>query len=254
MLKLGDVINIIESVAPLTEAASWDNSGLLFGNLDKDINKILVTLDLTPEVADEAIDLGVDLIIEHHPSLFKGIKKFETNDVEELAFLKVAGRGICVYASHTASDFALLGLNNYFGEKAGFQDIKRVQCGDNILFTANIATKSLCELKDELADKFDDKYAYYVGNKDKKINKVAYLTGGGASVEEISFAKECGADVYISGDIKYHALRWTKDSGYAIINVNHYSSEIIFVDYIADMFKNTNLEVIKSKCCTNPRN
>lgn len=254
MPRLDEIINVIENVVPLSDAAEWDNSGLLYGDCGKKIKKVLITLDLTPAVAEEALESNVDLIIEHHPSLFSPVKKFTPYMIEETSFLRVAGRDIAVYASHTASDFALKGLNYYFAKKLGLKDVERKRDGDEVVFIGKTAKTSLKSLKEKVADVFGDELAYFVGDGEKVVETVGVVTGGGGSVDAAVYARDNGADVYISGDVKYHCARWTKDSGYAIINLNHYASEIIFIDYMAEILKNCDVEIIKSRHCVNPYN
>lgn len=254
MLSLDEIINVIEKVAPLSEAAEWDNSGLLYGGGGQKIKKVLLTLDLTPAVAEEALSCGVDMIIEHHPSLFSPVKKFTSDMIEEKSFLKVAGRGIAVYASHTASDFALKGLNYYFANKLGLKDVERKRDGDEVVFIGKISKTDLKSLKEKVAEIFGDQLAFFVGDGEKVVETVGVVTGGGGSVGSAIYARDNGADVYISGDVKYHCARWTKDSGYAIINLSHYASEIIFIDYMAEILKNCDVEIIKSVHCVNPYN
>ncbi len=253
MLKLKEVIDVIEKVAPLSEAADWDNSGLIYGDINKPIKKVLITLDLTPDVAEEAINNYVDLVIEHHPSIFSPIKKFTSDTIEENSFLKVAGREIAVYASHTSSDFAKKGLNNYFAERLGLIDVERKRDGDNVVFVGKIPETDLKSLKERVSKIFGDDLAYFVGDGEKIIGTVGVVTGGG-SIDSVKYARDNGADVYISGDVKYHCARWTKDSGYAIINISHYASEIIFIDYMAEILNNCDVEIIKSGHCVNPYN
>ena len=105
-IKCKDITNVIEKLCPVKYAYEWDNIGLLIGDTDKEINKIVVALDATEKVVDEAIEQKVDLIITHHPMIFKGLKKITYDSFIGRKVIKLIENGTCLYAMHTNFDIS----------------------------------------------------------------------------------------------------------------------------------------------------
>ncbi len=121
-MKLHDITDFIEKLAPVQSQESYDNSGLLVGNKDDLIRGALITLDITEEVIDEAIALDYNLIISHHPLIFKPIKKINGTNVVERCLIKAIKHGIALYAAHTNLDNSYTGVNAILAEKIGLAD------------------------------------------------------------------------------------------------------------------------------------
>lgn len=123
-MKLNDLIKKIESKYPLNLAYDWDNVGLLVGDFDSEIKKVLVSLEANEKVIDEAIKNNVDLIITHHPFIFRKMNKINTRDLKGRLIHKLIKNDIALYSMHTNFDIAFDGLNDYFMEVMGFEDCK----------------------------------------------------------------------------------------------------------------------------------
>ena len=121
-MKLRNLINKIESKYPTNLAYSWDNVGLLVGEYEQEVKKILVTLEANEKVVDEAIEKGVDLIITHHPFIFSKINRVNSGDLKGRLILKLIKNDISLYSMHTNFDIAKDGLNDYFMEIMGFEN------------------------------------------------------------------------------------------------------------------------------------
>ena len=255
MSCLSTVIEKLEKFAPPENQAEWDNSGLLFAGDGRNIRTVLVTLDLTPEVAEEAITLGADMVVEHHPSIFSAVKTLASDEPNIVAFSRVAANGIAVYAMHTSADFAVGGLNDYVISKFGCSEFSAI---DGIPGNPRIGTlkkpTTLRLLAERTAELFKDPRVGFIGDPEKVIGKIAVVNGGGASQESLALAKSFGADVFISGDIKYHLARWTRDSNYAMINVGHYESEAGFANLVLEKMVQElpDVRFIASEKCCNP--
>lgn len=253
MSCLAEVIAKLEKIAPLENQAEWDNSGLLFAGDGREIKRVMATLDLTPDAAAEAIDRGADLIVEHHPSIFSSVKTLCGDDPNISAFAKVAAQGIAVYAMHTSFDFAEGGLNDDVIAKFGLRDIHAINgvpANPRMGILKNPVTlEKLAEICGEL---FGDPFVRFIGDGEKVIEKIAVVNGGGASSEFLRLAKEAGADVFITGDVKYHLARWTRDANYAMIIVGHYESEKGFAELVckkaAEEIKDATF-FVSEKCC-----
>ncbi len=123
-MKLADIINHIESVAPLAYQESYDNAGLLVGNPSDEVSQALITLDVTEAILDEAIATKSDLIITHHPIIFSGLKKINGKNDVERCVIKAIQNKIAIYASHTNMDSVPGGVNSKICEKLGLQNCR----------------------------------------------------------------------------------------------------------------------------------
>lgn len=137
IVKTKAIFNIMEEWAPTNLAYDWDNVGLQIGSYQHPVKTIMVTLDVTESVVDEAIKNHVDLIIAHHPILFKPVKQIDVNQAKGRIIKKLIKNDITVYASHTNLDIAKGGVNDLLADKLGIQD------RENLL---DIETEKLCKL------------------------------------------------------------------------------------------------------------
>lgn len=123
-MKLSDLIKKIENKYPLNLAYDWDNVGLLVGDFDSEIKKVLVTLEANEKVIEEAIEKNVDLIVTHHPFIFRKMNKINTKDLKGKLIHRLIKNDISLYSMHTNFDIAFDGLNDYFMEIMGFENCK----------------------------------------------------------------------------------------------------------------------------------
>jgi dinuclear metal center YbgI/SA1388 family protein len=123
-LKIKDIIECIEAFAPPSLQESWDNSGLLTGHSSDEVDKALISLDVTEEVIDDAIAHGEKLIIAHHPLIFSGIKRLNGNNYVERSLIKAIKNDIALYAAHTNIDVVKNGVSWRMAEKLGLKDFK----------------------------------------------------------------------------------------------------------------------------------
>lgn len=124
MAKIKDIAQHLEALAPSSYQESYDNSGLQTGSYDQEITGILITLDVTEEVVEEAISKKCNLIVSHHPVIFKGLKKLTGSNYVERTILKAIKNDIALYAIHTNLDNVAAGVNRKIGEKLGLQNMK----------------------------------------------------------------------------------------------------------------------------------
>ena len=132
-MKIKELVQVIEEIAPLSLQESYDNSGLLVGSEDEDVKSALITLDVTEEVLDEAIKDGYGIIISHHPVIFSGIKKLNGKNYVENIVIKAIKNNIALYAVHTNIDNAGNGLNAILGKKLGLNNLKVLKPGASSL-------------------------------------------------------------------------------------------------------------------------
>ncbi len=133
MMKLRELTDHLESIAPLDYQEAYDNAGLLVGSPEKDVKKALLSLDCTEAVLDEAIAAGCDVIISHHPIVFKGLKRFNGNTYVERVIMKAIKYDIALYAIHTNLDNVMGGVNSKIAERLGLLDTRILSPKDDLL-------------------------------------------------------------------------------------------------------------------------
>ncbi len=257
MLKIGDVIKIIEDFAPLENQADFDNSGLLYGDKTWIFKGALITLDTSVEVVKEAIKKGANLIIEHHPSIFYPLKKIDLSYPKHNAIAQAIKNDIAIYSAHTSVDFAKGGLNDYVMSLLGCNEYAPL-CDNlsNMRIGALAEPLKLGALVKRVEEVFSDTHVAFVGDGNRIINKIAVINGGGGSSERaIIDAQRAGADVFMSGDFKYNTLRLAKDLDFPIVEFGHYDSEVPFMNLIKEtLFNGGVANVYVATTCTNPLN
>ena len=124
MIKIKDILSVLETLAPLNYQENYDNSGLIVGEYDTEVTNVLISLDCTESIIDEAIREGCNLVVAHHPIVFKGLKRFNNNNYVEKTVIKAIKNDIAIYAIHTNLDNATNGVNFHIAEKLGLQNVK----------------------------------------------------------------------------------------------------------------------------------
>ena len=225
---LQDIINIIESVAPLSYQEDWDNSGLQVGDRNAEVNAALLTVDVTESVVDEAIALGCDLIVSHHPLLFRGLKQITGYTPQERCVLKAIEHRIAIYSAHTSMDSWLHGVSGKMAEKLGVKTYRILsESQENVgLGVIGQLPKPMRvqEFVAHVAKVFDIEGAglRYVNGKGEQVQKIAICGGAGADLVNEAIAQ--GADVYVSADFKYHEMQGAAGQ-IAVVDMDHWVSE-----------------------------
>lgn len=151
-MKLSDLTHYLESLAPLAYQESYDNSGLIVGDSNMEITKAIVSLDCLEEVVDEAIAMGANLIISHHPIVFSGLKKFNGKSYIEKVVMKAIKHDIALYAIHTNLDNVVHGVNAKIAERLGLTNLKILEPKEGLLckLQTYVPTDKAGELRDAL--------------------------------------------------------------------------------------------------------
>ncbi|MCQ2548356.1 MAG: Nif3-like dinuclear metal center hexameric protein [Clostridia bacterium] len=229
-MKFKELIKEIEKACPLEIQEEWDNCGIQIYTGAEEVDKVLVALEITSETIDEAIELGADLIITHHPLFFTGQKTMDVNTYVGKLANKLISHNISVYSCHTNFD-AIFGGNNDFLGTVLAVDMVVAKYPDNKGILRHgwyNDPKRLGDLVDVFSFKLgvDKSFFQLVGDPDRMISKVAICTGAGADFIEEVVADRC--DLLITGDVKYHDARKAKELGLAVVDLGHYASEMIF--------------------------
>ncbi len=133
MTKIKDISNFLESIAPLRLQESYDNAGLILGDQNSEITNVLITLDVTEDVVEEAIQKKCELIVAHHPIVFSGLKKITGKNYVERTLLKAIKNDVAIYAAHTNLDSVTGGVNGKICEKLGLENCRILQPADGLL-------------------------------------------------------------------------------------------------------------------------
>jgi dinuclear metal center YbgI/SA1388 family protein len=249
-MLIKELAKVIEKFAPLELQEHYDNAGLIIGNRYRDISKVLVCLDVTDSVVDEAIDLGCDLIISHHPLIFLPLKKINSDSIIYAAIRN----DIAVYAAHTNLDSAEFGVSRILAEKLGLKEVKPLRQNAS---DPKTGLGAIGELLNEVAlEDFLDlvknvcniRVLRHSGCDFTTILKVALC--GGAGEDLIKDATAQFADAYITADLKYHHFN---NNDLLIVDAGHYETEQYAVDILYDLLTAnfTALQVYKTNNNTN---
>jgi len=235
--KVKDVTKVIEDFAPLSIQEGWDNSGLCIGSPEAPVTSVLLGLDCTPELVDEAIECGADMIVTHHPLIFSGLKKISPEDQVGEAVIKAIKAGISIYAAHTSADKVIAGVSGAMAARLGLQDVSILdEDGEGTGLGVVGDLPQPLSAEDAVAlvkERFSLKAMRTSRPVQGKISRVAMCGGSGGSL--IKAAAASGAQLYISGDISYHNF-FTRE-GFMIMDIGHYESEIEIVDILFSLLR-----------------
>lgn len=249
ILKVKDIIGNLEKKYPKANAESWDNVGLIVGKLNQEVRKVQLSLDTTDKVIENAIKNSADLIITHHPMIFKPVKTITTMDNLGRKIIKLIENNKSLYAMHTNLDSSKDGLNDYILNLLEVENSKVIDVNE---FDNEVGIGRLYTLSKEMNI---DEYATFVKNslkikniriisenREKIIKKVALINGSGMSYWRK--VKSLGADLFITGDIGYHDALDAKEAGINVFDIGHFESENCFVELLRKDIKGMGIEVI----------
>lgn len=253
-MKIKDIATVIENKFPKRFAMERDNVGLIVGDENSDVKRVLVCCDVDEYVAKEAVDKGAQLIISHHPLMFFPIKHLNEDNPEQRALRVLVKNDIALYTAHTNLDVGRGGINDYMADMLSLGDtdvIETVEQDGDIChgygrFAKLSQPVTLGDMLRKCKDVFDLDGCRYVGELDDTISTVAINTGGGAGIMDLCF--DLKADLFITGDVKYNPARDAYERNMAVIDVAHYDTEKITMDFFQSFFEKnmSDIEVIKS--------
>lgn len=252
MLRLKDIMSELEKLAPTYLAESWDNVGLMIGKPNHEVNKVLCALDLNEAVIDEAIDLGVQCIVTHHPFFFKAMKQINLESAQGQMIEKLILNKIAVYSMHTNYDIAEGGLNDYLAQRLGVQKTKVLKTTYEEVTVEGYPLGnrkksygigrygeldeaiSIEQFIEQVKACFHIEYIRRTDKAHRMVKRIAICSGAGS--EFIPLAASV-ADVYITGDVKFHEGQMAQSMGITVIDVGHYASECIALAPIKNCIK-----------------
>ena len=233
-MKCKDIIQLIEQEFPMKYAESWDNTGFQVGNREKEVTHIFVAMDVTEEIIDEAIRVGADMILTHHPMIFSPLASITSDTLNGRKVLKMIENGICYMSTHTNYDSCRMA--DLAAEMLGMTEgvaLEEIEDGIGIGKVGSLPKKmSVKECALYVKEKFNIPSVRFFGDGDKIVSVAAICPGSGKSLVKDCHAK--GAEVYITGDIDHHTGIDQVDEELPIIDAGHYGIEHI---YIEDMYE-----------------
>lgn len=226
-MKIKEIYDFLDCIAPFSAAGEWDNCGLIIGDINADVSKVFVALDITEKVIAEALEYGAELVITHHPVMFSPVKKIPADSI----IYKAVISGMTFIASHTCLDIADGGVNDTLAEKTG---IKNVEATDDVFLKVG-------EIEKTTAKAFAQKVKSVLGGSvsytlpEKEIERVAFCSGSGGDL--ITLAKEIGADALLTGEAKHHEYLLSNDSDVSLLVAGHYETENIICEGLQKLLK-----------------
>lgn len=221
-------------MAPLAIQEEWDRSGLMLGSLDDETTGILVTLDLTRETLTAAIDAGANLIVTHHPVIFEPLTSVDrtTPKGDLIACALIAG--ITVLSWHTNYDKAEGGVNDVLAEKLGLTDVQAL--GEDAIGRVGTVPETTAEaFADTVRRALALPYTTLYGDPETPVHRVALV--GGSGMDYIYSARESGADLFLTGDIRYHNAQDALDLGLVLIDATHDGTENPAMETLAEKLR-----------------
>ena len=228
---------MIEEFSPLSLQEGWDNSGLCIGSPEDPVTSVLFGLDCTPELVDEAVACGADMIVTHHPLIFSGLKKISSDNKVGEAVIKAIKAGISIYAAHTSADKVIAGVSGAMAARLGLENVRILDEDGDGTGLGVVGDLPHPLTSDEAVALVKERFGLEMMKTSRPlegmISRVAMCGGSGGSL--IGAAMRSGAQLYISGDISYHNF-FTAD-GFMIMDIGHYESEIEIVDILFSLIK-----------------
>lgn len=245
-MRCKEIMDAIEQAFPPIYAEEWDNVGLLVGHREQEITKVFLALDATAEVVEEAIGWGAQMLITHHPMIFKGMKRINDGDFIGKKILRLAENHIAYYAMHT--NFDVMGMAEALADKLQIarqevlwevQGAKGIAGADSQQGIGRIGSlkepMTLLQCAEFVKQTLQLPFVTVSGAGDTLVSRAAVSSGSGKS--SIPYALEKGAQVLITGDIGHHEALDAKEQNLCMIDAGHYGTEKLFVEFMDQWFQ-----------------
>ncbi len=232
-MKILDVYNELEKIAPFDSCMDFDNVGLLIGDKNADVKKILIALDLTYDVIDEASEVGANLVITHHPVIFSPLKSIS----EKSVVYKAIALGINVISAHTNLDKSkTYGVNTALAKKLSLESVTPLSEEEPLFIGELEEEMSTLQLAEFIKDRLNSNKVLFT-DCNKKIKRLAFSSGGAGD----SVFKVIGeADAFLTGEARHHEFLFAKENGFPMFCAGHYETEKPFAkllkEYLEEKF------------------
>lgn len=252
MTRLQDVVSFLREFAPPELAESWDNVGLLIGDAASEVRSILTCLTLTPNVADEAIASGVQLIVSHHPVLFRPVQRLTAETSEGRMLLSLIRAGVSVYSPHTRYDSAADGINAQLARLFDLRDVLPLRPSDRLVNLSSPVgagrwgslprATSLRDLIELLKSALRVSTVPFVGDLERPVSKLGIACG--AAAEFLRDAAKLGCEALLTGEARFHACLEAEAANIALILPGHFATERPAMEQLATVLQNQFAELV----------
>ncbi|MBQ8958822.1 MAG: Nif3-like dinuclear metal center hexameric protein [Bacteroidales bacterium] len=240
-MTVNDILNCITEVAPLQWQESYDNAGLQVGDLNAEAHKALIALDVTEELVDEAIAKNSDLIISHHPLIFKGLRHLTPQTYIERAVAKAIKHDIAIISMHTNLDNSYLGVSRVLAERLGLKNLYILQpaTDDPCLYGAGMVGEfdqpmEEADFLNLVAERIASPCLRHSALRGRKIQKVALCGGSGSPFMDDAIRQK--ADAYLTADIKYHDF-FIPEGRFLLVDGGHFETEQFTKELICELVR-----------------
>jgi len=248
---VADIIRLMECIAPAVLAEDWDNCGLQVGALHWPVQKIWVALDPLLPVIEDAGRRQVDMVITHHPLIFRALQRVSLDTAEGRAIAAALKTRTAVFAAHTNLDSAVGGINDVLARKIGLQQLCALVAAESGATGADstaardpagigrIGTLAsplpVGQWAGAIKKQLGLESVKVAGNMQMEVQRAAVCSGSGGGLMTAFLHSD--ADVFVSGDLRYHDARAVEDAGRAFIDIGHFASESIIIEALADTLR-----------------
>jgi len=257
-MTIKDITAHLESVAPTHLQESYDNAGLIVGHPDTEVTGVLTSLDCTEEIIAEAKARGCNMVVAHHPIVFRGLKRFNGNDYVERTVIKAIKEDVAIYAIHTNLDNVRhQGVNERIAQRLGLENLRLLGPKNEEKTIGSGMVGELPTGMDEkaflrhLKTSMDASLVKHTLLLNKEVKTVALCGGAGGFL--LNQAKKAGAQVFVTSDYKYHEF-FDADGQIIICDIGHYESEQFTTQLLAELLtkKFPTFAVLCTELTTNP--
>lgn len=230
-MHVSDILEGLNRIAPVELAESWDNVGLLIGDPGREVHSLLLGLDPSLSLLDEAISRGIDTLITHHPCIFRPFPSVNLTTPEGAFLERALIHKINVIACHTNFDSAEDGVSDALATLLGLENISPLRPGPGAKelktgmgrIGSYAAPLSFSQFMQRVFQTLESDTLQIAGPQPSQITRVALCGGSGSDLAEEAFGQN--ADIYISSEIKHSTAVWAEDAGFCIVNGTHYATE-----------------------------
>lgn len=236
-MKIQTICDRLSELAPLELAEDWDNVGLLVGDRQAEVSRMMTCLTVTPASCDEAIERAAQLIVTHHPMPFRALKRITTDETVGRLLWKLIRAGVSVFSPHTAWDSSGCGINQQLAERFGLMGIQALVPASSPGLPGSgrygdcPPNRSLADLLEMTKSAFQLSHVQFVGDSRKRIDRMAVACGSAGSFLQPAILAGC--DALLTGETTFHTCLEAEANGVALILPGHFASERFALDMLA---------------------
>lgn len=235
MITIDKVYQTIDMVAPFSlsdrfvnATGGYDNSGIIVRAGEEKAEKVLFSLDLSPETVSRALEIGAKMIVTHHPAIWKGVERLDNATSPVKALSRCIANGISVISAHLNADTAVGGVDESLAKGLGATATKiqiDLDGGAGYGRAFDVKPQTLGKFVSDLKNTFDTQNVIVYGESQKEIRRAAAFCGAGADMDAVAYATQENCDVMVSADFSHHVVSEAVDRGIAVVHMTHYACE-----------------------------